>query len=487
MSFSADHPHRAVSEDSLASDPLKGTRGTSFLACYCSMCNTILGAGVLSLPYAFSITGWVTGTVLLSIGGLFNSTGCNLLALCAAKCGTPASLYSIMRPLGKWWTLAVDINIVVQLFGTAVAYLIVVGDLMPAAFEQLGATGAVTKRQTCVLLAFCFAAPLSCPHDIKWLGTTSGFSVFFLIYVAFLVFLFSLPSESTHMDPCTHQDLDDDTVNCKGSTQLGDDVNAIEFLEAMSIFIFGFASQITTFPIVNELVDVSQKRLNQVFMASTLTGMALYIVVSFCAYSTYGDSIKSDLLLNYPKVPAVSAARIMISFVVTFSFPLQINPTRRCILTILRNFIDDDKPVKKSIQNIRYWIITVLFLMGALGLALTVTDLGIVIALVGAFGGTLIMFILPGYLFLYHFPLSSSGEHVPFGIEDEGLEKVLLAEDRESLTRLEGRDVAMNIENSLGRDVPYPVVTKRDRMFAWIHLILGIIVGPLCCIAIFLN
>ena len=55
----------------------------------------------------------------------FMCSGCNLLALCAAKNGTPSSLYSIMRPLGKWWTLAVDINIVLQLFGTAVAYLLV--------------------------------------------------------------------------------------------------------------------------------------------------------------------------------------------------------------------------------------------------------------------------------------------------------------------------------------------------------------------------
>jgi hypothetical protein len=59
-------------------DPLTAVRGTSFLACYSSMCNTILGAGVLSLPYAFSLTGWITGTVLLSIGGVFNSTGTSL-------------------------------------------------------------------------------------------------------------------------------------------------------------------------------------------------------------------------------------------------------------------------------------------------------------------------------------------------------------------------------------------------------------------------
>ncbi|KAJ1416360.1 transmembrane amino acid transporter protein-domain-containing protein, partial [Ochromonadaceae sp. CCMP2298] len=374
---------------------------------------------------------------------------------------------------GKWWTLAVDVNIVLQLFGTAVAYLIVVGDLMPAAFQQLGATGPITQRETCVLLAFCFAGPLSCPHDIKWLGTTSGFSVMFLMFVTFLVFLYALPEASTGLYRCDGQALDDDSIPCKGETALGDQVDFRDFLTAMSIFIFGFASQITTFPIVNELVDVTQKRLNQVFMASTLTGMVLYVIVSYCAYSTYGDSIQSDLLLNYPKVPVMSAARIMISFVVTFSYPLQINPTRRCILTILRNFLDDDKPVTKSVQRVRYIAITALFLLASLGIALTVQDLGIVIALVGAFGGTLIMFILPGYLFLFHFPLVDAAE------DTREITKSLLATG----------DMDEGEYDSSGeaeRNIFVPVVTKTDRVFAWVHLILGIILGPLCIIAIFI-
>ena len=76
---SEDYSGRDVSEEK---DPLTAIRGTSFLACYSSMCNTILGAGVLSLPYAFSLTGWVTGTILLAIGGVFNSTGAFVLFTC---------------------------------------------------------------------------------------------------------------------------------------------------------------------------------------------------------------------------------------------------------------------------------------------------------------------------------------------------------------------------------------------------------------------
>ena len=67
------------------------------------------------------------------------------------------------------------------------------------------------------MLAFAFAGPLSCPHDIGWLGVTSGFSVFFLIYTTFIVFLYSLPTEQTGLHPCNHQAMDDDTHICEGS------------------------------------------------------------------------------------------------------------------------------------------------------------------------------------------------------------------------------------------------------------------------------
>ena len=88
------------------------------------------------------------------------------------------------------------------------------------------------------MLAFAFAGPLSCPHNIGWLGVTSGFSVFFLIYTTFIVFLYSLPTDQTGLHPCTDQAMDDDSHICEGSKSYGDDTDVIKFLTASSIFIY---------------------------------------------------------------------------------------------------------------------------------------------------------------------------------------------------------------------------------------------------------
>jgi hypothetical protein len=45
--------------------------------------------------------------------------------------------------------------------------------------------------------------------------------------------------------------------------------------------------------------------------------------------------VRSDILLNYPANGLLSCVRVFISFVVAFSYPLQINPGRRCTLTLI--------------------------------------------------------------------------------------------------------------------------------------------------------
>ena len=252
---------------------------------------------------------------------------------------------------------------------------------------------------------------------------------------------------------------------------------------------------------------MSQARLGLIFLGSTLTATALYLVVSYSAYSTYGTSVLSDMLKNYPSISLVSTARIFISFVVTFSYPLQINPTRRCILTVLKVWMDDDKPVAASVNRIRYIVITVVFLLASLGIALALEDLGIVVELVGAFGGTLLMFVLPGFLFLYHFPIRGSWingdcKHAPpaeidYPGRDDYLQgtgadpgRVLKTEEGLDVGLLTGQAETTDGDGS-GSGLPggimfVPQIYWWHRPVAWTQLISGLVLGPLCVIVIFL-
>jgi amino acid permease len=122
-----------------------------------------------------------------------------------------------------------------------------------------------------------------------------------------------------------------------------------------------------------------------------------------------------------------SVARIFVSFLVAFSYPLLCNPGRNSMISLWSNFIEgksqegaddsvghgkgnslavnaklareaDKERLKREakLYDFRFAVCTAIFVFGSLGLALVLDDLGVVLALIGATGSTVITFILPG-------------------------------------------------------------------------------------------
>jgi len=159
----------------------------------------------------------------------------------------------------------------------------------------------------------------------------------------------------------------------------------------------------------------------------------LYLVVAWAGYSTFGDNVDSDILNNYPKNGLVTTMRIFVALLVIFSYPLQLDPSRRCITTLINKLRDrgieagdDDEGVgtidkesfngvnsensydlesnggrkKGTIDDVIYLGITLTFLGCSFVLALSLDDLGVMLALVGATGSTAVSYILPGVIYL---------------------------------------------------------------------------------------
>ena len=89
----------------------------------------------------------------------------------------------------------------------------------------------------------------------------------------------------------------------------------------------------------------------------------IYFTVAFCGYLTYGDMAKGNVLINYPASGAMTVARLMVCFVVTFSYPLQANPHRRSVMSLLTNLLDKEKEEPNHhMIRIRYAAVTFLLL-----------------------------------------------------------------------------------------------------------------------------
>lgn len=113
-------------------------------------------------------------------------------------------------------------------------------------------------------------------------------------------------------------------------------------------------------------------------MASIGTAFLTYLVIAIAGYSTYGSEVDSDILVSYPSKcsdsnsthvkliiillanPLISVARLFVSLHVAFSYPLQANPARRSLMTLVSNFNGKGAPPTDKMIHFRYILITVI-------------------------------------------------------------------------------------------------------------------------------
>ena len=60
--------------------------------------------------------------------------GLHLMQLAALKVGPTSSFYTVADATIPKWAFLVDVAVAIKCFGVAIAYMIVIGDLMPQAY-----------------------------------------------------------------------------------------------------------------------------------------------------------------------------------------------------------------------------------------------------------------------------------------------------------------------------------------------------------------
>ena len=187
----------------------------SSLSCFINLTNTIIGAGVLSLPYAVAYSGSALGVVLISVSGIAQILSLHLLSICAAKVPAPSSFYTVTQATVPSLTVLVDLAVAIQSFGVCSSYLIVMSDLMPDVMDFFNVGGIWQRRYLWIIIGFSIVAPLSTFKKMDALKYTSGLSVMFVAFLTFMVLFFAIPGDGLH--PC---DLQDDGDDCIGSKPL---------------------------------------------------------------------------------------------------------------------------------------------------------------------------------------------------------------------------------------------------------------------------
>ncbi|KAJ3148188.1 hypothetical protein HDU86_007536 [Geranomyces michiganensis] len=387
--------------------------------------------------------------ILIGLSGFAASFGLLLLTEVAAKVGRGSSFNACSKITYPGAAVLFDIAIAVKCFGVSVSYLVICGDLLPlvvAGFvPSIPAESILLTKTLWVFLSLAIVAPLCFLRRLDSLRYTSAFALTAVIYLVFIVVSEFFAGQTPDMPQRPHFDdirwfkLDD------------------HFFSYLPIFVFAFTCHQNIFSVYNELVDNTHKRVKRVVFTSVGTAFTVYEIVAVLGYLTFGNSVASNIIGQYPASPLITGGQLAIAFLVLLSYPLQCHPCRASVDKIMtaarpyfsrctspRGFSSSSSPPSSSppspagersewneerggtvggasttrsehhhhhhhhhhkhgVIPLGRWVaITVCLMTASLLLAAVMHDLGKVLAFVGATGSTTICYILPG-LFYYKF------------------------------------------------------------------------------------
>jgi amino acid permease len=351
----------------------KASTGTIFSSAV-NLSNTIIGVGILGIPYAMSQWGYILGLILLIICAGGAAFGLLLLTLACDK--IPANtLPSYDALAARTYPKArhlVDLAIALKCIGVATAFLIVIGQLVVAS-----AGSEMMPRWAWTLVLGVAVVPLAYLPKIDHLRFSSyvGFGT-----IAYLV-----------------------VIVLRGWGQVGTAdtspaLATVSSFTAFFTFVFSFTCHQNGPTIYGELKDRSLARMARAIGYSVLGSLSLYVTVGLVGYMTFGSTVPSDLLTAYQgnDVP-VNICRVLMAVHVATCYPLQANPFRIAVAHLFGCELWD--PNFPNSPKRYHFMITTVFLIVTFAIAASTDNLGLVFNLIGATGSNLITYVLPALFY----------------------------------------------------------------------------------------
>lgn len=301
-----------------------------------------------------------------------------------------------------------------------VLVVIASGDLMPSIMHTLFNFHSggfwVDRRTWIVLIGLLMCYPLSTMRTLSALKFTNSLTFLVLCALLSIIFLYAtVPS----LDPCQGKALGE---VCKGTTEVW--TPSLTALQLLPILIYTFCCQQNIFAIYNESNSQKVEVMSNVVYTGSILSLLLKLGIGLTVYLTYGSILTGNFFLHYPNSQLVGVARMCIVLKSAFSYPMQMHPCRNALASLVNQVITDEEwsaedeayvPSNRQLQ-----VYTFGMCLGTFIVALTVSELGWFLALMGSTIAPIISYILPGLFYWQlhpHQTMSTNGhKKIAFGL-----------------------------------------------------------------------
>ncbi|GMK53827.1 hypothetical protein CspeluHIS016_0104130 [Cutaneotrichosporon spelunceum] len=369
--------------DALGDGPAARATGT-LLDGIANMANSILGAGIIGLPYAIRQAGFVTGITLLIVLAVVTDWTIRLVVINAKLSGRDSYIDVMAHTFGRAGAGAVSFFQFAFAFGGMCAFNVIIGDSLPQVIafvfpflkEHAGLKLLVDRRFIIVLCTITVAFPLSLHRDIVKLSKSSGFAL-----VSMGVIVCSVVFRSVGVDP-----------SLKGSP-----VGAISLIrggvfEAIGVISFAFVCHHNTMFIYKSISVPTLDRFNAVTHTSTSLSLVCCLLMSVTGYLTFTDKTEGNILNNF-------AADDWVINIARFCFGANMSTTIPLENYVCREVLEDCFWRGKPFSRTRHVASTCAIVFSAMFISLLTCDLGVVLEIAGGLSATALAFIFPAGAF----------------------------------------------------------------------------------------
>ncbi|KAK9737941.1 Transmembrane amino acid transporter protein [Popillia japonica] len=341
--------------------------------------NSIIGSGVIGIPYALQEAGFGLGLLLLFLVAYITDYSLILMVRSGHICGKFSYQGIMEAAFGKPGYILLGILQFIYPFIAMVSYNVVVGDTVTKVIVRL--TGiehdsVFAKREIIVLIAtFLITIPLCLYRDVAKLAKISFISLVCIGFILIAIFI----------------RIGTMRIIVPGHDNAWKFANS-DIVPAIGIMAFAFMCHHNTFLIYTSIQDATQKRWDIVTHASIVTSLLVACLFGIAGYATFTAYSQGDLLENYCwDDDLMNISRLLFSITILLTYPIECFVTREVIQNSL---------FAVPVSERTHYVITLCIVSSAYLISMSTDCLGVVLELNGVLAAVPLAYVLPALSYL---------------------------------------------------------------------------------------
>jgi len=372
-------------DDNDPSGDEKKDEGASKLSTSYNYINSILGSGIIGMPYALKNAGVALGLLLFVLVSFISNYTLRLMVKNAELSGSSSYQGVMTICFGKPGFIIISIIQFLFPYLAVVGYNVGVGDTLSKVFgafvgEDPQTSSLLFLNRNIIIASTCIAIllPLALYRNISKLAKASLLSSIAIMFLIISVFIRYLTLAPTFSNSTTSMSL----------------FNWFGVPKAVGLMVFSYTCHHNSFLLYSSMKEKTEEAWARVTHFSISIVFLSVVVIGLTGYFTFLDATQGDLLENYCYDDSlINISRVLFAITLLLTGPIEIFVAREVLTNIFW-------PEDSALSPLCHTVITVSLVTISFFLSLLTDCLGSVMEILGLYTGVPLAFIFPALCYL---------------------------------------------------------------------------------------